>query len=346
LSAFLSSSEVALFSLTKLQIRQIKDQFKKTHVIITRLLKDPGGLLITILIANEFVNVGLATIITNTVLNNWEDKSVFVDKILSSQFLSRFPDWTFQIILGLLITTPIILFFCEITPKVIGVKINQLIAPLTAEPLSWIYLIFKPIRFILKIGIKVFLKFLGHKKPVYDISPRVLKEEEFLSIVEEGHKDGSILESELELIKNVFDLDDITVKDIYTPLHKTITLSENTTLGKAMKLIQGKSISRIPIFENKTKQIIGILSSKELLEAKINTSLLTNPVSTIMNKPFFVGSNLKLSFCLRRLRQNKTRIAVVRNTSGESIGIIKINDILHSLFDDLLEKQKSLGAGP
>src|SRR5437868_6513961 len=115
-SASLSASEVALFSLSRFQLRSLKENFRPTYRKIKRLLGDPGGLLITILVLNEVINISLSTLIASTV-------SRF--NLPIPFYLSRVPSWFLKTILDIAFTAPIILIFCEVTPKVIGTRINR-----------------------------------------------------------------------------------------------------------------------------------------------------------------------------------------------------------------------------
>src|SRR5690242_4838953 len=114
-SAYISASETALFSLTRFQLRFLKENFRSVYRKIKKLLSDPGGLLITLLMVNEILNIALSALIT---------KAVSRGHTSVPSYLGNFPSWAFEVILGLLITAPIILFLCEITPKVIGAKAN------------------------------------------------------------------------------------------------------------------------------------------------------------------------------------------------------------------------------
>jgi CBS domain containing-hemolysin-like protein len=139
-SSWLSASEIALFSLSRFQLRSLKERFRGAHRKIKRLLADPTGLLITLLAANEVVNVGLSSIIAQS-LARWR-RPDWVERL-------PIPHWALSTLLGLLISTPIVLLLCDVTPKIVGSRANRLIAPATAGPLSVLYDVFKPVRVVL-----------------------------------------------------------------------------------------------------------------------------------------------------------------------------------------------------
>jgi CBS domain containing-hemolysin-like protein len=313
-SASIAASEVALFSLSRFQLRSLKERIRPvTYRRIRRLLQDPGGLLVALLAVNEIVNIALSTVITGA-LGQGSSES-----------------WLTQFFGGVLITTPILLLFCEITPKAIGARINLLVAPLSAGPLVLIYEILKPVRFLLTRIISVF-----NKQPKLKENT-ILKEVEFLELVEEGQKQGAIHQSEVDLIKNVFELDNTTVKDVLTPISEVFPLPVSTTFRQALAAMKSSRYSRIPIVSSDRREIVGILYTKDLLKAKLEPSILDSSVSDIMRKPPVVDPGMQLNALFRKFKSQRSHMAVVRRPGGETLGIVTMNDVLESVFEDLFE---------
>jgi len=339
ISAFMSSSEIALFSLSRFQLRSLKERFRTAHRKIKRLLTDPGGLLVTILIVNEIVNISLSTIVTHAISRGWTNNTGTL-AFLRNSMATHLPDWALQTLVGTLLTAPIVLFLGEVTPKAIGVKANQIVAPMNVGPLTWIYTAFKPVRFVLRHFIAFATEKTQQNKCTQSSeknpSEAILKEEEFLSMVEEGHKEGTIQQSELELIKNVFELDDRTVTDVFTPLSKVYSLPVTTPLKTALTAMKGRRFSRVPIYGANRKQIVGVIYSKDLLLSTL-TPEPSGTVATLMRKPITVSPSLRLNALFRRLKQYRTHMAVVELTPGESLGVVTMSDVLDALFEDVVD---------
>jgi putative hemolysin len=344
LSACMAGSEIALFSLSRFQLRTLKVNFRPVYRKIKLLLGDPGGLLITILLVNEVLNIALSALITRAVVR--------------SQFevpknLSFIPHWAFETLLGILFTAPIILILCEITPKVIASRINQLVAPLSVGPLTVIYEVFKPIRFILKYLVRV-VSPRWHRNGIRNRSGNtnstdltILKESEFLLMVEEGHKEGAIQESELEFIRNVFELDDTAVSDVSTPLSQVLSLSYNTTVKAALVSVRNNKYSRIPVVGPNKKEVVGILYSKDLLRVKLQAESISSTVATLMRKPFFVSPTMRLNALFRKFKQQKTHMAIVKSENGDVVGVVTMSDVLDALFEDFLsDDEAEVGTKP
>lgn len=322
-SGYISASEVALFSLSRFQLRSLKERVKPvTYRNIKRLLQDPGGLLVTLLAVSEIVNIALSTLVAQAVARATPQLS----------FLAG--HWLADFLLGILITTPILLLFCEITPKAIGTRANALVSTLNAGALALIYDALKPIRFLLTRIISTFGRQSRAPK-----EPAILREAEFMEMVEEGQKQGAIHQSEVDLIKNVFELDDSTVEDVLTPISEVTSLSTKTTYRQALTAMRTVSYSRIPVTGPDRREFVGILYTKDLLRAKLDPTLLDEPISQILRKPPVVLPSMQLNALFRKFKAQRSHMAIVKRSSGETLGIVTMSDVLESLFEDLFEDE-------
>ena len=329
-SAYLTASEIALFTLSRFQIRHLKERTRSHYRQIKRLLSDPSGLLITVLVVNEVLNTAISTVITRSVAQNIPVGGI--------RFL-KLPDWGMHAILGTMITAPILLILCEATPKTVGARANQLIASLTVNTINVIYTLFKPIRAVLKAVVNA-VSHLTEKPRLPIEDQQTLKEADFLLMVEEGHKEGAVQASEVELIKNVFELDDTTVADVFTPLSQVRTLTLTTTIREALVAVRTHRYSRIPVTSQNKREVVGILYSKDLLRAKLEAEQLSLPISEIMLDPVFVSPTIKLNALFRRFKQQRTHMAIVQKHSGEALGLITMSDVMDTLFDDLFPEEE------
>lgn len=306
-----SASEIALFSLTRVQLKKIKDQseplFRKIRILIT----DSFGLLITLLLFNEIVNITLG--------------SIFTQLIIEPLAL----DWRAQVILGVLITTPIILVFCELTPKVLATRINTVIVRLFLPIIYTLYRITKPISSLLKF----FLPRVNTKD-----TPQ-LQEDDFLVLAEEQTETGHLHETELELIKNVFEMDDVNVEQVATPMKKLITIPSSYTLDQAAAmLLKDSPYSRIPISGKFKEDIVGVLNTKDLVSIRVRPESKNESIMTLAKEPLIVSGNLSIDALFRKMKSKKVQVAFVKNAQNKIIGMISIQDILDSLIEEAFEE--------
>jgi putative hemolysin len=333
-SACLAASEIALFSLSRFQLRALKDVDRVPYKKIKRLLADPGGLLVTLLVLNEIVNVALSAFMASIISRDDGPK------LWAAAHFPSVPGWAVDTAMGVLITTPLLLLLGEVTPKVIAARANELIAPLTARPLTAIYDALKPVRLTLRWIVDFVsrrARLPGDRSPAGENSDdqHLLKESDFIMMVEEGQREGALNPGEVELIKNVFDLDDTTVAEIATPLAQVQSLSELTTVKTALQSIRAHKYSRIPVVTANRKDIVGVLYSKDLLKARLEPEMLNLTVKALMRRPVSVGANVRLNSLFRKMMQQKTHMAVVVGESGP-VGIVTMSDVLESLFEDVL----------
>lgn len=323
-SATLSASEIALFTLSRFQLRFLKEHFRPVHRKVKLLLNDPGGLLVTVLVANEILNIVLSTIIARLVSRQLPE---------IPHWLTSLPPVVYETMVSTAVVTPIILLLCEISPKIVGAKANQLIATATADLLALLYRAFKPIRYVLGQILNAVSS--QHQHNGSDSSASI-GESEFLLLVEEGLKEGAVKTHELDLIRNVFELDNTLVSEIQTPLAQVLCLNANTSAKEALDFLKHTNYSRIPVIGKNRRDIHGVLHKKDLLRTKLDPELLKTPISTLINPPFFVPANLKLNALFRKFKKLKTHMAIVKSTNGEVLGVVTMSDVLDALFEDFL----------
>lgn len=332
LSAFMSAAEVALFSLSRFQLKSMRDRFKSSYRRIRRLLDDPGGVLLSILLLNELVNIAASSLIAQSIFNHWHSGSWTWLQRLRLYYFVWMPEWTLQALVGVLVSTPLLLFLCELTPKSIAARANQMIAPLTAGPLTWVYDLLKPFRTILA------LIFRSSQQGYSSIdSHDHIKEEEVLTLVEEGRKEGDIRLNEVGLIRNVLELDDMAVQEIMTPIQKVFSLEHKTTIHDAIRKIQNRSYSRIPVWAEKKHHIIGVLYTRDLLIAKLDPNRAHDSIQTLMRKPLRFGNNIRLDSLFKKIKQQRVHLAIIESSPGHASGIVTLSDILDEIFDDLID---------
>lgn len=345
LSAFLSASEVALFSLSRFQLRILKERFRPSYKKIKALLGDPSGLLITILVLNEILNISISTLITHSLIN--VERTGFHALVFRFFEQRHWPEWLINLLLGTLITSPIVLFLCEMTPKAVAARANQVIAPIVIDPLTFTYKVMKPVRWVLKWILKFTHRLIGKEK-IGHLSAgseidthQPLREKDFISMVEEGLREGAIHARELELIKNVFDLDDSTVADIYTPIQKVLVLPVQATGKEVLTLLKSQSFSRVPVYSGSKKNIVGILYKKDLLLLPLLKNSETKSIAEIIKKPMVVEKEMRLNTLFRKFKLNRTHLAIVEGASGEAIGVVTMTDVIDAVFEDILPEEGS-----
>jgi CBS domain containing-hemolysin-like protein len=266
---------------------------------------DPHRLLSTILIGNNFVNVGASAIATAITI-----------KLAASHAVG--------ITTGIM--TFLILIFGEIFPKSIATRNNVLIARFVIFPLYWLSIIFTPLILFLNFIPKLTGKI--HKKPI-------VTEEELMTFVEVVEEEGGIEEEEKELIENIFEFDDTNASEIMTPRADMFVIEGSETLN--LEEIVRSGYTRIPVIDGNIDNVVGILNVKDLLKHQARSDEAAD-VLKIMREAYFVPENKKLDSLLKQFKKRKQHMAIVVDEHGGVSGLITLEDALEEIVGEIVDE--------
>ena len=313
LSALLSGSEVAMFSINTEQRKTLKDSTNNSTGRILKLLEEPKKLLATILIANNFVNVSIV-MASNYVFNN-----LFIDGSISE---------TMNFILQVIVVTFLILLFGEVLPKVYANNYNIQFSKFMSLPLLVLKKIFYPVSLALINSTNI-------------IDRKIEKKRESLKADELEHalnltKDSVYNEDEKKILEGIVKFGHTDVKQIMTPRTDVISFDVTTKYIDLMEELKDIKFSRIPVFEESFDKIKGILYAKDLL-GKMDEKKNFNWTS-LLREPKFVPENKKLDDLLKEFQEEKTHIAIVVDEYGGSSGIVSLEDVLEEIVGDITDE--------
>ncbi len=257
LSSFASSSETALFSLDRFQMRNLRERHRASYGHIKTLLEHPTRLLIVILMVNEVANLSIASVITRFV----ESMQPWLARTLGGPFAAEEPALLLTITLtSMFIGAPVTLIFGEVTPKIVASRLNRLIAAINSRVLILLYRVFFPVLWVLDNLITLALRSFGAKgKSHLSKFTNPLDESDFVELLEEAHKEGSLEPSERRLIHKVFRLDDVRCSQVMKPLADTFMIESHVYLKTVIKEIEREKYSRIPVYAKTRKSVVGVL---------------------------------------------------------------------------------------
>lgn len=310
-SALISGSEVAFFSLSPTDKNTIHNSDKKSHQLIKDLLNTPERLLATILVANNFVNVGIV--------------------ILSTYMAHNLVDFSNAPVLGFIIEvvliTFIILLFGEILPKIYASNYSLKFASIMTRPLKACEKLFTPIIYVLLQS----TSFVNKYSSAYskNLSIDELSQALELTDEEEFEEDKGILEG-------IISFGSIDVDQIMTPRIDVVAIDQNSDYKKAISIVTDSGYSRIPVYDETFDKISGVLYVKDLLPH------LDKPSSfrwqNLLRPPYFVPENKKIDDLLKEFQQNKVHMAIVVDEYGGTSGIVTMEDILEEIVGDITDE--------
>ncbi len=305
LSGFFSSSETALFSISKVKARHLAKSKRSADQLIYKMKEDPHRLLTTILIGNNLVNIGAAALATALAMELFADKAV-------------------GIATGIM--TLLILVFGEILPKSVATRNSLLLARAFIFPISWLSVAFFPIIILLDFIPRV----TGKIKKTPSVTEEELKT--FVEVVEE---EGEIKEEEKEFIHNIIEFDDTNAYEIMTPRGDMFVVDLNKPLDLKSMLQSG--YSRFPVIDGALDKVVGILHIKDVFMHQASS---TAPLSvrSLMCRPYFVPENKKLDSLLRQFKKRKQHIAIVVDEHGGIAGLITLEDVLEEIVGEISDE--------
>lgn len=311
-SAMISGAEVAFFSLSPGDKENLKDPKVKTFQLIRGLLELPEKLLATILVSNNFVNVGIviiSTYITHSLID-FSEAPIF--------------GFVFEVV----VITFALLLFGEILPKIYASNNAIAFARFMARPLSLLSTLFYPLSALLiKSTSLVNKRMLKHKHN--NISINDISQALELTDEEEISEDKTILEGIVKFGNTCAD-------QIMTPRIDVVAVDMLTPLDKLIDLINVNGYSRIPVYADSFDNVKGILYIKDLLPHFNHGD--TFRWQTLIRPPYFVPENKKIDDLLQEFQKNKVHMAIVVDEYGGTSGIISLEDVLEEIVGDIIDE--------
>ena len=314
LSAFFSSSEAALFSLTSLHLHKMREERFPFFSHVERLLETPRRLLVTIIAGNEIVNVVLSAMATALFISLFGDRG----------------EW-----LTVAVLSPVLFLFGEAIPKIFGKTYSMRLSSMVAPFMSLVQRLEFPLVWLLE---KISGFILGPLRAREAAEGEALMEDEFRSLVDAGYKEGILGTGQRDLIHRVFELADTPVSDIMTPRVDMFCLPLSTSAGELRRKIVEQGYSRIPLYGTGPDDVVGILYARDLLglmaEGRTPASL-----EALLRKPYFVPEVRSADQVLRDFQKRNMHMAIVVDEYGGISGLVTMEDILEALFGDIYDER-------
>lgn len=164
------------------------------------------------------------------------------------------------------------------------------------------------------------------------------KEEEILSLVEEGQEQGLIGDDTKNIIENIFDFDDTVAYEIMTHRRDMIAIEDTYTLEEAVNVAVESGYSRIPVYHDDIDSIIGVLYVKDLLKYVVSDVPKNFKISDIVRQVLFVPRTKDCSSLFTQMNKEKTQIAIVVDEYGGTEGLITLEDLIEDILGNIQDE--------
>jgi putative hemolysin len=313
LAASSAAAETALTSVSRIKIRKQAEDGDSRAQRVLRMLERPQNVLSTILVSSNVSVIVASTTATILAIN------LFVQ---------------FGEIISTIVLSFVVLVFCEITPKTVAIQAPELWAKRLAGPVDNLAFLLRPIIAALTFITTGLVRLIGGK-PV--LRGPFITEEELRLLVEVGEQEGVLEEDEREMIHNVFELADTSVREIMVPRIDMVTIEGSASVEEAMDLIVQGGQSRIPVYDETIDNIIGVLYAKDLLRI-LQTQQHPDQVSELVRAAYFVPESKRLDDLLRELQQQHVHMAIVIDEYGSVSGLVTIEDLVEEIIGDIQDE--------
>lgn len=311
LSAFFSSAETALTTVNKIRMRTLSEAGDKRADSVLRVTDNSGKMLSAILIGNNVVNLSASSIATS-----------FAIKHLGSVGAG--------IATGVM--TLLVLLFGEITPKTRATLNADQMALSFAAVIELLMKLFTPFIFIinkLSLGILFLLRVDPNTKN------NRMTEEELRTIVDVSQESGVIEHEERDMIHNLFDFGDSEAKEIMVPRIDMTFVSVDASFEEIISIFREDKFTRLPVYEDSTDNIIGILNMKDLLLCE---DIEHFSIRGILRKPYFTYEHKNTADLFIEMRKNSISLAIVLDEYGATAGLITLEDLLEEIVGEIRDE--------
>ncbi|MCD5390843.1 hemolysin family protein [candidate division NPL-UPA2 bacterium] len=309
LSAYFSACETALTSLGKLKMKSLIEKEGRRAELLSSWLGDPSRLLATILVGNNIVNVAFSILFTFVLLHFFGSTAAGKVGAISTA-----------------VVVLLILVFGEITPKTYARQNAERIALRTISSLNLLSRALSPL-----IGLLVFVVPGGRKTKARPF----MTEEEIKRMISLGEEEGVLEEEEKEMIDSIFKFGDTKVQEVMVPRSDMVTIEANQDLDDILKLLLGAGHSRIPVFERRIDNIIGILYAKDLLNLWEESSRAKLKVKDLIRPAYFIPETKKVNELLREFQKQRIHLAMVVDEYGGTAGLVTLEDLLEEIVGEI-----------
>lgn len=311
LSAFFSSAETALVTVNRIRLRTLAEDGNKKAKRVLRITDDSGKMLSAILIGNNIVNLSASSIATS----------------LAIEF---FGSVGAGIATGIL--TFLILIFGEISPKTLATIHAEKLALQFSGIIAFLMKVLTPFIFIINKLAMGFLFLIG-------VDPNAkndqITEEELRTIVDVSKETGVIESEEHEMINNLFDFGDAQAKEVMVPRIDMTFTKVDATYDELLDIFSETKYTRLPVYEDTTDNIVGILNMKDLLLCKDKEHF---SVKDVMREPYFTYEHKNTADLFIEMRQSSISLAIVLDEYGTTAGLITLEDLLEEIVGEIRDE--------
>ena len=308
-SAYFACCETAYTAVSRVRLRTMADKGNKRAKKALWICDRFDKTLTTILIGNNIFHASCASL-----------SALLVMRQFSSEY----------VVYGTIVTTIIVYLFAEMLPKSLAKARSEEIALIFATSMQFFVLVCTPVSFLFS-GIS---NILSRTLAAEDTGK--VTEEDLLNIIETIEDEGVLEPEKQALVNSAMEFGQKLAEDVMIPIESVVRISSTTSIDKIAEFIRMSPYSRIPIYEGKEDNIVGILPTNNFLNRYVQKQPIM--LRKMLLKPYVFDKKIEVSELLQRMRLNKLHMVFICDENRKKVGVITMEDILEELVGDIQDE--------
>jgi CBS domain containing-hemolysin-like protein len=319
LSAFFSSSEIAMFSLARHRIDALVEDDMPGAETVADLKQDPHRLLVTILVGNNLVNIAMSSIATG----------------LLGYYVSQG-----QAVLGATFgVTALVLLFGESAPKSYAVENTESWALSIAGPLKWSERLLYPLVVLFDYLTRVVNQVTGGRAA---IETSYVTRSEIQDMIKTGEREGVIEEDEREMFQRLFRFNNTIAKEVMTPRLDIVSVSKDATIEEAIQTCTQAGHERVPVYDGGLDNVIGVVSLEDLVREYLYGESEDVELEDLIQPTLHVPESKNVDDLLQEMQDGRVQLVVVIDEFGTTEGLLTTEDITEEIVGEILDGEEEL----
>lgn len=318
ISGFFSGAKTAFFTLKTSVIENFKNSDANNERRVAYLLSNSRQLFTTIISGNAIAGISFVVLSTLWTINLAESLRFNTD---------------LAVLIEVVAVSLAMLLIDEILFKVFALRNPEAYAKVAGGPLLSLFYVLSPLTIFL-----VKLTRLAHKIMGITSDKTQMSEEELKSLVMSGEEKGVLEDEEKEMIHSIIEFSETTVKEIMVPRTDMVCVEVNMTLSELIEIIKDRMLSRIPVYEGRIDNIIGILYVKDLLPLLIKSKNVKIDFRKLAREPYFVPEQKMIDDLLRQFQQDRQHMALVVDEYGGISGLVTLEDVIEEIVGEIQDE--------
>ena len=304
---FFSAAEMAFIAANRLRLRHLAEEGNRVAAQYLEAFRNPARVLSTAMMGVTVAHIIASSVVTFALIPRFGGAAALVATV---------------------VLTPVMLVFGEIIPKAVAREWATRLILTLYRPLVWMSALLAPFVAFSQATVSLLLRLVGGQQP--DVRHFVSREE-LKNLLQMEPGEANVTTQEAEMIDNIFDLGETTVREVMVPLVDVAMVPETASPMDGVALIQQRGFSRLPVFEERETAITGVVTAMDLLRRGAAVST----VRDLMRQPLYVPEAKRIDDLLREMQKGRAHLAVVVDEYGGATGIVTLEDVVEQIVGNI-----------